>query len=142
MDLAVKWRMFCHLRHGGSDPDAKRVFRWHIEQRSGHRMRMGMTTDKWKRTLDEYVASAEALLWNMQAFGFLGTHAVPVDPDGELLDGSHRVACALALGIGEIVVRHEDRKVWADPWNEQWFIDHGMAGEDLERLRQDWASLN
>ena len=141
-DLAVKWRLFRSLLPGGSDPDAERIYRWHLEQRSGHRMRQGLATDLWKLTLHEYVASAEALLWNMQAFGFLGRGIIPVDADGEIFNGSHRVACALALGIGEIPVTTMPGCVWAPSWGYQWFVDHGMAGEDLERLRQDWAAMS
>ena len=133
-DLAVKVRYFESLLHGG-DPDALRLYRWHIAERSGHRMSMGVPTDRWKKSLDDYVSAAEALLASMVAKGFDSAFAVPVDPNGELLDGSHRVACALALQIKSIVVRHEDRLAWAPPWGEQWFMDHGIGAEDLERLR-------
>lgn len=144
-DLAVKFRFF-QSRLGGSDlEEAERIYCWHIEQRSGHRMRQGIATDLWKLTLDDYVAEAEALLWAVKAFGFLFPDPrgrnIRVDPNGELKDGSHRVACALALGIEELTVQHDPELAWAPPWGEAWFIDHGMADEDLERLRQDWASI-
>lgn len=74
--------------------------------------------------------------------GFLPEGAVPVDPDGELLGGAHRVACALALGIEEIAIERKENRAWAPPWDMQWFIDHGMGEEDLERLRQDWRFMS
>jgi hypothetical protein len=144
MDIAVKHRLFRSLLPGGEadNPEADRIYRWMIEQRSGWRMAQGLTTDLWKLKMADYVASAEALLWSMKAFGFLGHHPIPVDPDGELKNGSHRVACALALGIGDVVVVHDPEPAWAPPWDWAWFVDHGMADEDLERLRQDWEAIS
>ena len=68
-------------------------------------------------------------------------HVPRLTLDGELLDGSHRVACALALGLPEVPVKREARYVWAPPWGERWFIDHGMGEEDLERVRRDVRAL-
>lgn len=67
---------------------------------------------------------------------------MPIDPNGELLDGSHRVACALALGTDEITVRREARRAWAPSWNYEWFVQNGMSHDDLARLCQDWKALN
>lgn len=105
-------------------------------------MAAGVPTDVWKVTLEDYISAAGALCASMALRGFLPQGAVPVDPDGELLGGAHRVACALALGIEEIPVERKQNRVWAPPWGEQWFRDHGMPVEDLERLRQDWEALS
>jgi hypothetical protein len=90
---------------------------------------------------DHYVAAAGGLYASMVLRGFLPAGAVPIDPDGELLGGAHRVACALAMGIAEIPVTREARHVWAPAWGEQWFIDHEMSAGDLERLRENYAAL-
>jgi hypothetical protein len=140
-DLAVKWRLFRHLLHGGDDPDAENLYRWHIEKRSGTRMRAGLATDQWKKTLDDYVASARALFESMREDGFRLSGAVPVDPAGELLDGSHRVACALALGVEMIPAKREARHAWAPPWGYEWFVANGMGYDDLARLCRDFREL-
>src|SRR3990167_9448637 len=140
-DLAVKHRLFCHLLRGGNDPDAERVYLWHIAKRSGHRIEAGVATDRWKRSLDDYLSSAKALYGAMVREGFDPAFPVPVDPDGEILDGSHRVACALALGIEAIPVVRMSKRVWAPAWGEQWFRDNGLSEAGLERLRQDWKAL-
>lgn len=137
-DIAVKHRLFCHYLHGG-DPDAERVYRWTIEKRSGHRMAAGLATDKWKKSVDHYLISAKALLSAMAREGFDPRFAVPIDPDGELLDGSHRVACALALEVEEVPVSPQQRYVWAPAWGYEWFVENGMG--DLESLREDWRGL-
>lgn len=139
-DIAVKWRFFSYLIRGG-DTGAVEAYRWHLEKRSGARMAAGLATDAWKMTLDDYVASAASLCRSMAYRGFDPTCAIPIDPDGELLNGSHRVACALALGIESVPVRRERRLAWAPSWGLQFFIDHGMGEEDLSRLKADWETL-
>ena len=129
-DLAVKFSFFHHLLHG-DDYDSERVYRWHIEKRSGHRMESGVATDGWKRSLDDYVASAASLAASMAHRGFLPHGAVPVDPNGELLGGVHRVACAIACGIDAIPVVRMESFVWAHPWDRGWFIGNGESMEDL-----------
>jgi hypothetical protein len=97
-----------------------------------------------KRDTDHYIETAAALCASMAYRGFVGIPEwrIPVDPNGELLGGAHRVACALALEIEEVPVVRMPTPAWAPPWGEQWFIENGMDEEDLERLRQDWSSLS
>lgn len=104
-------------------------------------MEAGLATDQWKRSAEDYLSSAKALFRSMVEKGFDPKCPVPIDPDGELLNGSHRVACALALEIVEISTVRMDRKVWAPAWNEAWFLTNGMDSKDLERLRRDWKEL-
>jgi hypothetical protein len=140
-DIAVKWRFFREIIRDCGDQSAEALYRWHIWIRSGGRMASGVTTDVWKRSLDDYVTSARRLLDSMASQGFLVDEAVPIDPNGEFLNGSHRVACALALGISSISVERHQRHVWAPPWGEEWFRSAGMASADLERLRRDMNNL-
>ena len=139
-DLAVKKRFFDHCLRGG-DPDAKRIYAWHIERRCAPRFERGLPMDIWKWSVDDYVAAAEILFASMAHDGFSPQHPIPVDPDGELLGGAHRVACALALGIEEVPVVRKEQRAWAPPWGYEWFRANGMAQSDLERLSQDFASL-
>ncbi len=134
----MKWRFFRHL-HGGSDPDSERVYRWHIERRSGARIDAGVPTDQWKRSLDDYVKSAKDLYASMARDGFVTD--VPVDPNYELLDGSHRVACAVALEFEGIPVSHEARYVWAPPWGTAWFLENEVSSMDIARIMLDWDEM-
>ena len=141
MDLALKWRLFRSL-HGGSDSGAERIYRWHIEKRSGQRMQAGLPTDQWKRELDDYVNASKQLYASMMRSGFNPAYPVPIDPCGELLDGSHRVACAFAIGIEDIPVEHKPQFVWAPDWGLDWFIKNNMDEDDLARLKADWEAMN
>lgn len=139
IDLAVKWRFFCHLLNG-DDPDSERVYRWHIEARKVANAKVNLGMDS-KSGTDQYVTDCHNLISSMQQHGFLPKYAVPIDLDGELLGGAHRVACAVALGIDQVPVSREDRYVFAPSWGFAWFLDNGMPTDDLERLDQDWRAL-
>ena len=104
-------------------------------------MDAGLATDKWKLTLDDYVRSARNLYDSMAKDGFQSSGAIPVDPDGELLDGSHRVACALAQGISLVSVMRLTRKAWAPPWGVSWFVEHGMQHDEIRRITNDWIAM-
>jgi hypothetical protein len=137
----VKARYFQSLRNGGNDPDAERVYLWHIAKRSGHRIEAGIATDQWKLSLQDYLNSCANLLASMSSNGYDKNHPIPVDPDNELLGGAHRLACALVLGIESVPIERKHWKVWAPAWNEQWFKDNGMDEADLTRLREDWRKI-
>jgi hypothetical protein len=102
-------------------------------------MQSGVATDAWKRNIDDYLASAVWLFQSMGNDGFDTEHAIPIDPDGELLNGSHRVACALALGIEEIPVLNMPGKVWAPAWDAAWFRSNGLDEGTIAALQ---ASLS
>ena len=105
-------------------------------------MKAGLATDKWKLTIDDYVRSCIALLASMTAAGFRNDGAIPVDPDGELLGGAHRLACAIALELDAVVISRQPMYAWAPPWGRDWFVAAGMSRHQLARLDRDWSNLN
>ena len=110
-----------------------------IWQRSGPRMKLGLSTDKWKRCLDDYVESARELCASVAQNGI--QFGVPIDPQGELLDGSHRLAIAAALNHERVPVSFENRFVWAPTWNHAWFHANGVAPDDMARIEADWFEM-
>ena len=133
-------RFFLHLL-GGTDPEAERVYRWHIYVRSGERMALGMVTDGWKLETGHWIEAALVLSRSMESNGFLPQHAIPIDEDGELLNGSHRLACAIAYNLPQVYTWQVEKKVWAPPWDYKWFADNKCPPEDLKRIMSDWENL-
>lgn len=141
-DLAVKWRFFRHLlapENGLIHGPATDNYQWHIWRRQQSNAELGIGMDRGKDTLD-YVYHAEQL-FNSMRDGYNVLYSVPVDRFGELLDGAHRVACAIALGVDEIPIERRPQTAWAPPWDLQWFIDNGMPEADLERLKSDFEEM-
>ena len=73
--------------------------------------------------------------------GYSDEWPVPVDPDGELLDGSHRVACAAALGIKEVSVDLREDRVWAPAWDDTWFIENGYPRSGLLKIIRNFEQM-
>lgn len=136
----MKWRYFRHLL-GGGDPDAERIYLWHIATRRATNRMAGIGMDGAKPNDGAYVPAAKALLASMQANGFDPNEPIPIDASGELLGGAHRVACALALAVAVRVQEH-DTTAWAPEWGVTWFAQSGMSIADLARLQQDFDTIN
>lgn len=98
--------------------------------------------DQGKPDDEVYLPQARALLGSMVEKGFDPVYAIPVDPDGEILGGAHRLACALALQLDSVPIVRRPQKAWAPPWGEDWFKANGMSAEDFVRLRQDWETIS
>lgn len=130
-DLAVKVRFFRHL-DTGADPDAERVYRWHIEARTG-----GL--ERHKTSVDDYVADCRRLLASMRA-GFDYHHPVEIGSNDRLKDGAHRISCALLLGH-RVRVRTLEQPSRSADWGLEWFRERGMDARDLARIEQDWMDL-
>lgn len=135
LDLVVKARFFRHLRDGG-DPDSERVYRWHVEQRTG-----GREPRSWKQSVDDYLHAAAELLASMGRHGFDPQCQVPVGVNGILRNGAHRVACAYVLGE-KINIAYAHTPSGAAPWGEQWFASQGFAPADLAQLIHDWNVIH
>lgn len=131
LDLIVKWHLFKHLK----DPEAQNMYLWHIH----HRRQSGFV-DSNKDSLGVFIPQASALFASMALNGFDPAHPVPVDPNGNILGGAHRVACALALGV-EAVCERRAELVWAPPWDAAWFRQHGMPEEVVGGLLADMDKL-
>jgi len=99
-------------------------------------MAAGLATDVWKQNVADYLLAAADLHNSMRLFGFDPDHAVPIDEQGELFNGSHRVACALALGIEAIPVVPMPGKVFAPAWDAEWFRQNGLPEPEIAALQK------
>ena len=95
-----------------------------------------------KSGTDQYVEDATRVARSMLRRGFVPLFAIPLDRNGELLGGAHRLACALALGLPTVPVTRLACAAWAPAWGEAWFVENGMGQEDLARLRGDVEFLD
>lgn len=94
----------------GDDPDAERLYRWHIWCRDG-----GYEPDGNSRAEHKAVTESRQLLRSMRARGYDAEQPVRVGVNDRLLDGAHRVACALALRlphVWSVKEPREARRAW------------------------------
>jgi hypothetical protein len=131
-DLVVKHRYFRHLI-GGNDPGSERLYRWHILKRTG-----GNEPKSPKASIEDYIAACKGLVASLSAFGFDKRFPVAIGTNGLPRGGAHRIAACLALGV-DVMVRRVDKLGLA--WDFEWFVRHGMAADDLDRLAADYKAL-
>lgn len=111
------------------------MYLWHIAHRRGSGY-----VDGNKSGLNEYLPAARSLLASMSANGFSSSAVIPVDPNGDILGGAHRTACALALDL-DVTCETLPKFAWAPAWDAAWFRQHGMPDEIVNELLTDFRNL-
>ncbi len=131
LDLAIKHDAFRHLLKG-DDPASLDLYRWHIAERTG-----GIEPRSWKRSVEDYVQACRDLLISMQ-HGFDISHAVPIGSNGKIIDGAHRIACALLLDLN-IWIERRPELGRAQSWGR---LDLRYLPEtELDRIEASMAKL-
>lgn len=134
MDYVVKHRFFKHLLSGG-DPDSERVYRWHIDRRTG-----GNEPRSPKNTVDDYVAACPILLGSIQKDGFRPDGVVKIAPDNRIVgSGAHRISICLLLKMPILIQRVN--RFPRTSWGRDWFVAAGMSQSDLADLDAGWREL-
>ncbi len=80
-----------------------------------------------------------ALVESMKRRGYLSRYPVPVSRDGHILDGSHRLACALYLDIWEVPIEIQPERRTVD-FGRRWFVQRGFDGvliAEMDKVRDE-----
>jgi hypothetical protein len=70
----------------------------------------------------QYLRDTKGISDSIRNDGFLSRYPISISQDGYLLDGSHRLACALYHGVEEVPVDIQPTKRSVD-YGLQWFVD-------------------
>ncbi len=83
----------------------------------------------------------ERLISSVQRSGFaVDRHPILLNHNGTLVDGSHRLACALAVGADTIPVRIEQHKAPRD-YNRSWFLENGFDGNAIQEMDESLINI-
>ena len=103
----------------------------------------GMSLFSEKNTAESRAERVPMLLNSMKRNGFLKEYPILIDEDMRLIDGLHRLSCAVMLGIREVparIVRHSDLYETIIKDNvratESELEAHGITNEELLYLRE------
>ncbi|TBU93900.1 FkbM family methyltransferase [Phytopseudomonas dryadis] len=140
LDIAVKLLYVrAYLNPTGDQADAARaLYRRHILQRTNGREPESLG----KTCLEDYERSFIALIESIRAEGLQEACAIPVDGEGRILNGAHRLAIALALGLKSVPVVRLPPPWKGLEWGMGWFLHYGFKPAEINRLLQCWIEAH
>ena len=141
VDVAVKY-MFAQSVLGKSisaSPDeVASIYRQHIMIRTKGREPYREAS---KSTLFDFEEFYRELIRDTAENGFDFTSPIQVSgTTGQILNGAHRLAAALSLGLDTVSVRM-DFTAGGRSWDLNWFRDYGFSVTALNLIKSTWLEL-
>lgn len=96
-----------------------------------------------KKGLDDFEASCQKLLISMKENGFQKEHFIPVGADGVMINGTHRLAAALALGINVWTVKFDalQGNMFFFEYTCEWLRENGFGEEEIDLVQSTFKAL-
>ena len=136
LDIAVKLLYARHYLQQIGEPrdiSIRALYRRHILLRTNGR-EPGSDS---KTSLDRYELEFRQLIDSIRLQGFQPDGAIPLHHDGRILNGAHRIAAAIALGITEIpTVAMEAGQAY--DWGMNWFLQQDFTPHEINALLNCW----
>lgn len=121
-----------------SGVDAEHCYLKHIMYRTGGKE---PGDEQRKHSLHSFQQQFIELIQSMRQHGFLEEYAIPVSKKtGLILNGAHRLAAALILGLRRVPVIY-NTELDGLTWNAHWFITQGFTPKEVDELTRVWISL-
>lgn len=141
LDIAAK-ALYANAILGRPSPcslvDAEQCYLKHIQFRTGGQE---PGDEQRKGTLESYRSQFIDLIDSMRREGFREEYAIPVSKKtGLILNGAHRVAAALCLGLNRVPVIY-NTELDGLTWNTRWFMMQGFTPIEIDVLTRTWVAL-
>jgi FkbM family methyltransferase len=136
LDIMAKYLYALHHAMGTPTAWSAHVYREHL--RVWNQFREGDASGK--SSFEDYRESFDRLLKSMSEHGFDESMGLlPVDRDNVIIDGAHRLAAALALGLPVKVARFDAH---AGRYDQEYFRQRGLDGEVLDDMALQYCRLD
>lgn len=80
------------------------------------------------------------LIKSIENRGFQSKYPILLNKNGQLLDGSHRLACALYFDIDEVPVKVRNTKKEVK-YDKEWFINNGIKKDFIRKMEKQKKKL-
>lgn len=133
------------VRGVGSDKHRAMYKRLMMEQNSGKEPTEDMihsyfTEYSIKRGWKAFDQGFHELVDSMQKSGFKRNSFIPIDSKGNLINGRHRLAVALALGV-DVFVRKYPFDGFDFCFDREWLKDLGFSEEEIAEVVEEYQRL-
>lgn len=140
LDLIVKYLLFKEFETPTPNKKILEMYKDMIFKRTnGYEAFDEFIPNQIKKTsIDDYIIQAHGLYKSMKSHGFDPNFPIPYYNNG-IQNGSHRIACALALGIHVIAIKTKPLKF--NTWGREWFRSHGFSKTHIKYLKTIYTQL-
>lgn len=114
------------------------LYRKHILQRTQGREPESLT----KTSLADYERCFMALIESIKAEDFKDEFAIPVDSEGKILNGAHRLSAALALQLDRVPVIRMPHPWKGLEWDMAWFLNQTFTPAEINQLLLLWIQAH
>lgn len=141
LDVAVKvlyGREIVGQRSMFSDSDAADLYGRHIHLRT-----RGTEPNAYYRkdSVAAYRRQFSSVIADVSRNGFDPSEPIPVSrKSGIILNGAHRLAAALVLGIDRVPVLYDDNAL-GRAWGFDWFFENGFSRREISEIALAWLEL-
>jgi FkbM family methyltransferase len=140
LDVSIKLLLAKHILNT-SDIEAEQIndiYNRHILQRT-----QGKEPESLGKTcLGDYHEQFRQLINSIRSEGFSDEFAIPIDANGRILNGAHRLAAALALQLDQVPVVRMPPSWNGLEWGMGWFLQNGFSPEEINLLLQQWIDAH
>lgn len=135
LDVLIKYTYLKYKNTTIKDTWSENIYREHIEN-----FNKGIEGDiSGKDNIDKFVESFKKLYLDIRENGFSSsTSLIPIDKNGNIIDGSHRLAICLALNQEVYCIRFD---INANIYDYKYFIGNGLDENILEQAILEYIRL-
>lgn len=140
LDIAVKVlyaRLILNELPKQHNEEVRALYHQHIALRTGGKE----PGSAIKLSVEDYERSYQDLILHMKSQGFSAYAAIPISKNGLILNGAHRLAAAIALGIETIPCFVVENMPTYD-WGMRWFLHHQFTPKQLNLILKQWLSCH
>lgn len=138
LDVVVRYLYFRDMKYGNIKEEIKSLYCRMIFCRTAGIEPVGAFSSGEKSGIDDYLCDAKDIFHSIRENGFLKEKYIPVNSDGFLLNGAHRLSASLALGKEVYIKQCGDAEY---TWDYSWFCQNNFSTEDKIRILRGFTDL-
>ena len=142
LDIAVRWLLCRDFVSGIVNDNHKSLYTRMQLARIGTTANSDFWTENPKKSVQDMLKECKKLCLSMQKSGFQKEKAIPLSSRNHMIiDGSHRLATALALEK-EIWVKYFGNVSGGQNYGFKWFLENGFNTSDLISILRAYCEIS
>jgi len=138
LDLIVRYLFAKDILSGCGNNDILSLYKRTCLMRTGGVEPINDYGDSVKNNIDDYITQFKKLIISLQETGYDQTRPIPMEANGYLAGGAHRIAAASALDM-DVEVQYVEKGCRFD---FSWFVENGFATHDRMRILKGFVDIH